>query len=251
MRASDSIPPSYTWDQLAAKLGLPTRLPSKQLQRAPLKRTVLSNESIDSLLHTPCNDGERTEHLTTLIGKLLAAKHGPDEALALCHQWNQQNHEPLDDDKIESTFASILASDQRNHPERYQAQLPLAPLFPLDKGHIDHYISTDPPPRRWLVNDTIVLGKAGAIVAPGGSSKSQWLLQLAVGVATGLPVANHWQVSQPGNVLVFCAEDDDDEIHRRLKRITDQLRLDGHDPAALGIADRLRVFSTIGQETLL
>jgi RecA-family ATPase len=102
-----------------------------------------------------------------------------------------------------------------------------------------------------LLKDLVVLGKAAAVIAPGGSSKSQWLLQLAVGVATGLPVADHWEVGETGSVIVFFAEDDEDEIHRRIKRIQEQLTIKGQRQKLSGLAERLYVFSTIGKTMLL
>jgi RecA-family ATPase len=77
------------------------------------------------------------------------------------------------------------------------------------------------------------------------------LLQLAVGVSSGIPVAGHWQVGETGSVLVFCAEDDEDEIHRRLSRIRNYLFWSGNVGQLAGIEKRLFVFSTIGTDTLL
>lgn len=243
--------PSYTWDDLAHKLGISVR--NAKPRRAPTQRVggSVAATNLDELMQRQCGDGERTEHLTRLIGTLLATRIPADEALERCRAWNEQNIEPLDDDKIESTFHSIHATDQRNHPERYPELQTHEPLFDLSAGRIDRYLATDPPPRRWLLNDLIVLGKVGAIVAPGGSSKSQWLLQLAVGVASGLPVAEHWEIGESGGVLVFFAEDDEDEIHRRIKRIVDQFKLAGHATQMADIEERLHVFSTIGHDTLL
>lgn len=238
----------HVWANLAATLGIPRTASQTPISRARPPRSL---HDIDTLLRTACKDGERTNHLVTLVGKLLASGEKPDAALTKCHQWNQQNTPPLDDGKIERTFQSILDLDQRNHPERYPQLQSLEPLFPLDQGRVDHYIDNQPPARRWLINDTIVLGKSGAVVAPGGSSKSQWLLQLAVSVATGLPLAGHWHVSEPGNVIMLCAEDDQDEIHRRLHRIVDHFQQESHNLDALGLKARLRVFSTIGVDTLL
>ncbi|MBY4594149.1 AAA family ATPase [Ottowia caeni] len=242
---------SYNWADLAQKLGLTTE-PVKP-HRPSKKRagSVTAAGSLDALLKQQCVDGERTEHLTRLIGTLLAARIPADEALQMCHAWNEQNVEPLDSGKVDSTFRSIYAIDQRNHPERYPELQVHEPLFDLNAGRIDRYLAAAPKPRRWLLKDLIVLGKVGAIVAPGGSSKSQWLLQLAVGVATGLPVAEHWEIGETGGVLVFCAEDDEDEIHRRLRRITEHFKLTGHIQQMADIEERLYVYSTIGTDTLL
>ncbi len=53
------------------------------------------------------------------------------------------------------------------------------------------------------------------------------------------------------SVIVFFAEDDDDEIHRRLHRIQNHLTMAGHGTALAPLKDRLFIFSTIGTDTLL
>ena len=241
----------YSRDELLQKLGLPPIILPKSVQAQRRYLTRHDTTSIPELMQRQCLDGERTEHLATLAGALLAKGFSLDDCISMCHQWNSQNIEPLEGDKIETTCASLSKTDQRNHPERYEHLLDSQPLFDLSAGRIDRYLVSNPPPRRWLLKDLVVLGKAAAIIAPGGSSTSQWLLQLAVGVASGLPVADHWEIGEPGNVLVFFAEDDEDEIHRRLKRITDHLTMEGHAQELQGIEDRLYIYSTIGTNTLL
>jgi hypothetical protein len=70
-------------------------------------------------------------------------------------------------------------------------------------------------------------------------------------VASGIPVADHWEVGEEGSVLIFFAEDDEDEIHRRLHRIIEQLKFEGYKDKLEGIEHRLYMFSTIGTDTLL
>lgn len=77
------------------------------------------------------------------------------------------------------------------------------------------------------------------------------MLQLAVSVATGIPLADHWEVGETGGVIVLFAEDDDDEIHRRLHRIKTHLSMRGHEKALTPLSERLYIFSTIGTDTLL
>lgn len=200
-----------------------------------------------------CQDGERTAYLTRLAGALFAKKFSLDDCIDMCKQWNEGNTPPLDDHKVEATCASLYATDLRNHPERHADALaaPDLPFFDLSQGRIDQYFSSAPPARRWLIKDLITLGKAAAVIAPGGSSKSQWLLQLAVGVASGIPVADHWEIGETGSVLMFCAEDDEDEIHRRLHRIQNHLQQSGQSQLLQGIEERLFVFSTIGRDMLV
>lgn len=239
----------YSWAEIEQKLGLRPITQPKPVQAKRPNLTRHDTTTIPELMQRQCVDGERTHHLITLAGALLAKGLSLDDCISMCHKWNSQNIEPLEDDKIETTCASLSKTDQRNHPERYAHDS--QPLFDLSAGRIDRYLASNPPPRRWLLKDLVVLGKAAAIIAPGGSSKSQWLLQLAVGVASGLPVADHWEIGEPGSVLVFFAEDDEDEIHRRFKRITDHLTMEGHARELQGIEDRLYIYSTIGTNTLL
>ena len=241
----------YSWADIEQKLGLPPITELKPVQVKPQNLTRHTTTSIPELMQRQCVDGERTHHLVMLAGALLAKGFSQDDCINMCHQWNSRNIEPLEDDKIETTCASLSKTDMRNHPERYAHALDSQPLFDLSEGRIDRYLTNDPPPRRWLLKDLVVVGKAAAIIAPGGSSKSQWLLQLAVGVASGVPVADHWEIGEPGSALVFSAEDDEDEIHRRLKRITDHLTIEGHAQELQGIQNRLHIFSTIGKDTLL
>ncbi len=245
----DSTIVPFTWEQIQQKLGLTVGSP-KTLP--PASHAPVSVESdLESLLQRRCKDGERTEHLTKLAGTLLASGAGEVGCISQCLAWNSRNIEPLEVDKVTSTCESIIASDRRNHPERYQGELVKQPLFELDAGRIDKFLTTPPPKRRWLINDTLVLGKVAAIVALGGSSKSQLLLQIGVGVATGIPVAEHWEIGESGGVLILFAEDDQDEIHHRFSRVLQHLKFAGKGKELSGIEKRLFIFSTVGTGTLL
>ena len=250
MRAHFPSLPSTTWEQLQRQLGLIK--PANAASIRPLSGSPpMPGATLEQLMQKSCKDGERTPHLLQLVGNLLASGFDLAESVEHCHRWNKNNQPPLEDDKIERTCASIHSFDQRNHPERYLDLLKNEPLFDLQKGRIGRYLSTPPPLRRWLLKDLVVIGKVGAVVAPGGSSKSQWMLQLGVSVATGIPLADHWQVGETGGVIVFFAEDDDDEIHRRLHRIQSHLTMAGHGKALATLHQRLFIFSTIGTDTLL
>lgn len=245
-----NTPTPVSWEMIQKMLGLNLPIHAdqhrlRQVQARPTEATIAE------LMAVQCFDGERTPHLTTLVGKMLAARYDEAECIQQCLLWNSRNIEPLDVAKVIATCQSISAIDQKNHPERYARLLPRKPLFELKSGRIDRYLATLPKARRWLLEKLLVLGKVGAIIAPGAHSKSQLMLQIGVGVATGIPVADHWEVGETGGVLVFFAEDDDDEIHRRIKRIQEHLQLAGHADKLTSLADRLYIFSTIGIDTLL
>jgi len=73
----------------------------------------------------------------------------------------------------------------------------------------------EPKPIEWLVDSFIPLGKPGIIAAVGGVGKSLSMIQLALGIATG---GKWWgkNIMQKGSTVIFAAEDDLSEVHRRI-----------------------------------
>lgn len=196
-----------------------------------------------------CGDGERTNHLTSLAGMWIAQGHGLGAVKSQAAQWNERNTPPLPFAKVYSTCEGIWRTHMRNHalPASSTAASaavttaaasagptisfgilePVQPLFDLQSAAGSRLLSVVPPARRWLLRDCLPCGKVAAIIAPGGTGKSIFSLQLAVSVACGLPLAGVWHVEQPGPVLGLFAEDDEEEIHRRLHSIVTQLRSEG------------------------
>jgi len=73
-----------------------------------------------------------------------------------------------------------------------------------------------PEQQKFLVEGLVPIGKPGLLAASGGVGKSLSMIQLALRIACG---NGRWwgkDVNEHGNVVVFAAEDDLPEIHRRL-----------------------------------
>lgn len=87
---------------------------------------------------------------------------------------------------------------------------------------VAHRFTGTPPPRAWLVEGIILMGKASLLAAAGGVGKSYLLLSLAYQVAifqrsSLLPSFTAFGKLERGGVAVMiCAEDDAIEIHNRL-----------------------------------
>lgn len=99
------------------------------------------------------------------------------------------------------------------------------------------------PPREWLVPDLVPAKTVTLFSGDGGTGKSLLALQLAIGVA-----ADAGWIGQPvkqGRVIFLSAEDDDDELHRRLDDI---LAAEGRDYDDLG---NLTLRSLAGEDALL
>lgn len=220
-------PSADVWDALMEKLALndPTGVGKWRLKQAK------PGWDSQNLLKV-CKDGERTAHLTGLAGSYLHNGFDINQTIEHCLLWNSRNTPPLDVNKVIATCQSIAARDAINHPERSlagsfallntPATLP-TPWFDLADARIGHYLNTAPPVMRWVLDGFLPLGIVAAVVAQGGAGKSQWLMQLCYSVSTGIPLAGHWSVGEPGTVLMLCAEDSSEDIHRRVHRIHHQV----------------------------
>lgn len=239
------------WDALCSRLGINLQ-PAPQVERQPTtssRSTPLApNKQVAIELFAPKGDGNRTTSLTALAGTLFADGLGLEAVTAVCRRWNAGNTPPMDDAKVIATCVSIEASDRTNHPERAaqrdQAVLKDVPLFDLRAACASRFIGVQAPPRRWVLKGFLPLGIAAVVVSPGGTGKSQLLMQLAYSVVGGKPLAGHWPVEESGSVLMLCAEDDEAELHRRYERIQAQM-------GPVGASHQLYIRSTLGENTLM
>ena len=85
--------------------------------------------------------------------------------------------------------------------------VPLRSAFPIDEAKI--------PVRDWIVPGLLLRKNLSVLVAPPASGKSLLTLQLAIAIALGVPWGG-WFPRAPEKVLVINAEDDHDEMCRRL-----------------------------------
>lgn len=83
----------------------------------------------------------------------------------------------------------------------------------------------DIPPRAWIVHGLLAAGVVTTLVAPGGVGKSLLSLIVAAHLAVGVDVLGHRMV-RPGKSIVYNAEDDLDEVSRRLNAVIAAYGLD-------------------------
>jgi RecA-family ATPase len=95
------------------------------------------------------------------------------------------------------------------------------------------FAGVPPPERRWIVKDMIPDRAVTIMAGDGGGGKTTLMLQLAVAIAGTCPWLGH--NPDQGPVLVVTAEDDADEIHRRLAAIAKCLTVELSDLADLHI----------------
>ncbi len=91
----------------------------------------------------------------------------------------------------------------------------------LDDSLLISRFSGDAPIQHFLVDGTFPLGVPIIFAAAGDAGKGMMTLDLAMKVAAGRPMSNAFDgvVKEFGDVVIFTAEDDESEMHRRIERL--------------------------------
>lgn len=92
-------------------------------------------------------------------------------------------------------------------------------IVELNDLRVTSWLRQEPPVREWVFKDVMPLAKVCLLVAAGGVGKSYLTLQMALSVATGTPFCNLWLPEESGAVLCVYAEEEREELHRRLYAI--------------------------------
>lgn len=87
-------------------------------------------------------------------------------------------------------------------------------------------LDNDPKPLEMLIPGLIPKTSIVTISAPGGTSKSYLCLALAINLATNTPFLGKFQPGKRRRVLIVNGEDDDAEVHRRMKNILAAVQAD-------------------------
>ncbi|MBK6470365.1 MAG: AAA family ATPase [Betaproteobacteria bacterium] len=257
MTAAVQDPQSDRWAALEAGLALKTSPPSSSIKRrsgAIRKQPPV----VAGGWMSPQGDGSRTRALVSMAGRLIASGLTPEEVTQTCLGWNRNNTPPLEESKVIDTCASLAQTDSRNHPARasmlaalLEDSGPPTPLFAIVDASIGSFLTTPPQRQRWVLGDFLPLGITATLVSPGGVGKSQLLMQLCYSVTTGIPLCGHWRVDEEGSVLMLCAEDSVEEIHRRVHRIHMQIGTGMSTEHTAKLNSRMFVRSVTGEDMLM
>lgn len=120
----------------------------------------------------------------------------------------------------------------------------------LEAAKAKHLLAMTPPPQRFVIEGMLPEPVAAAVVAPGSTGKSFFLMQIAACVTTGTPFMGQ-AIPNPGAVLMYGAEDDESEMSRRLHAIAQEYEWDGDRLDIEELGERFYPFSCVGQDNRL
>jgi RecA-family ATPase len=149
--------------------------------------------------------------LAELIARLTAEQEAAEAAArAKLAAWRRRN------EKIEQEAHAQHEEPQADPTSAQQQQAKAAPV--IQWVRVSDLAGKRIPKRQWLVEGLIPDRNVTNLTGDGGTGKSLLALQLAVGVAS----TGRWlnmQVEAKAPVIVYSAEDEMDETHRRLTDI--------------------------------
>jgi RecA-family ATPase len=150
----------------------------------------------------------------------------------------------LDLERERRTIEEMCQSWMNKHPEIGERESD-EPASLLPFINFSAWDSEPVPPMQWAVPDRYPIGHASLCSGDGGTGKSRTKLHLCVAHA----LARDWLSVQPtpGPALFIDAEDDEQELHRRLAQILHHYGASFADAWSGG----LHLVSLVGRETVL
>lgn len=128
--------------------------------------------------------------------------------------------------KYAPAWADVSAIVNRNEPSRNGVQVEEAAPFSLAASNATVLFAGKSKPVNWLVRGVFPTAKTIILASPPGIGKSFLALDLAVAVASEPSLLDPkfcfgGRVEAHGRAVIISAEDDVDELHRRLESLTD------------------------------
>ncbi len=109
-------------------------------------------------------------------------------------------------------------------------------------------LNIEPEPQKWFINERIVAGRGAVVSGIGGSSKTRFVIHLAVGARLGkLPW--DWEVEQTGRAILVLTEDTEEEFHRVIHNMCLSLTITQDEKRKL--YEGLIIYPLAGKQSIL
>lgn len=159
-----------------------------------IKKAIAAKGAASAATDGKVATGSRNDHLTAEAGRLVRAGFREDRLLGALSGLNSTLCEPpLPQAEVAGIVASAMSWEGGEAPAR------IAIVAAADIA---------PQPLRWVWRPYLPAGKIVDAYGDGDMGKSMILLDLAARVTTGAPMPDGTLGCEPGNVLIFAAEDD-------------------------------------------
>ena len=112
---------------------------------------------------------------------------------------------------------SNLKKLEHEKQQTMQNEVKIEPI-PFENLNLQYVFDTEPQPRQFIIDGFLSKNRASILAAPGGLGKSRLALQMMVSICSGKPFLGH-NITLPGSVLYFNAEEDKQEIQIRLREL--------------------------------
>lgn len=221
----------FAHPDLLEKCERPAERESQELNIQWDEPAALSQAKEYLLHHAPeAKQGEGGDEQTYKIAcKVRQFGVSQDAALLMIDEhWNQTKaHPPWSleelDKKLDNAYAYAKAAPHVPGSEYEAVDLlppqpatnPLTLPFP-QATELKPFDFADIPKRQWIVEGVLARRFVTLLGAPPGAGKTQWLAQLLVGVAFNQSTLANARVREMANVWSWNAEDDTNELKRRI-----------------------------------
>lgn len=186
-------------------------------------------------------EGQRHTNMIRYIGRLINTRISKEDVLLQTLAWNTTLKPPLTDDEVDKAVNGIWKKHVASNPDwlaqisqqtihnnlvAAPAALALNPAAEMKNYPIisaGDFIHTAPPPRQYVIDGFLPKRIVAGMIAAGGSGKSYTALHIAISVASGSALFGRYIPIKPLPVVYVTGEDDVEEMHRRINRITANL----------------------------
>jgi hypothetical protein len=138
----------------------------------------------------------------------------------------------------ESEVEAFLADREREGAEPW----------PAGDWGAGRLLAVEPVPRRFLVKDRLLANRAHLITGIGGSSKTRFQYQMAIGSVIGR-LSWGWKFERTGKAVLLLAEDTEEDAILTLHAVCRSMKLDARERAL--VAANLYVITLAGRSAVL
>ena len=184
-------------------------------------------------------EGQRHMSMVRYVGALINTHIPQEQVLQQTLAWNTTLRPPLPDDEIRRTVIGLWNKHLRNNPGWTTTVMPIhqgglsTPMSTAALGvpepkhyrliNASEFIHLTPPPRQYVIDGFLPKRIVAGMIAAGGSGKSYVALHIALALASGSALFGRYIPSKAMPVVYISGEDDVQEMHRRISRITANL----------------------------